>query len=115
MHNDGDGAVPWYQGVELFVALRRLGKEVYLIDYNDESHNPTKRANQLDIAMRMRQFFDHHLRGAPAPDWMVHGIPFLDKGRDQLQPVVAGEPVSSETGTTGSSGESSGSGSVRQP
>lgn len=102
MHNDGDGAVPWYQGVELFVALRRLGKEVYLIDYNDEAHNPTKRANQLDIAMRMRQFFDHHLRGAPAPDWMVHGIPFLDKGRDQLQPVVAGEPVSSETGETGS-------------
>jgi dipeptidyl aminopeptidase/acylaminoacyl peptidase len=99
MHNDGDGAVPWYQGVELFVALRRLGKEVYLIDYNDEAHNPTKRANQLDIAMRMRQFFDHHLRGAPAPDWMVNGIPFLDKGRDQLQPVIAGEPVSTETGS----------------
>ncbi len=99
MHNDGDGAVPWYQGVELFVALRRLGKEVYLIDYNDEAHNPTKRANQLDIAMRMRQFFDHHLRGAPAPDWMVHGIPFLDKGRDQLQPTVAAEPVSTETGS----------------
>lgn len=68
MHNDGDGAVPWYQGVELFVALRRLGKEVYLIDYNDEAHNPTKRANQLDIAMRMHQFFDHHLKGKPAPD-----------------------------------------------
>ena len=98
MHNDGDGAVPWYQGVELFVAMRRLGKEVYLIDYNDEAHNPTKRANQLDIAMRMRQFFDHHLKGAPAPDWMVHGIPFLDKGRDQLQPVVAAEPVSTENG-----------------
>lgn len=107
MHNDGDGAVPWYQGVELFVALRRLGKEVYLIDYNDESHNPTKRANQLDIAMRMRQFFDHHLRGAPAPDWMVHGIPFLDKGRDQLQPVVAGEPVSTETGAKETNGGSS--------
>ncbi len=99
MHNDGDGAVPWYQGVELFVAMRRLGKEVYLIDYNDEAHNPTKRANQLDIAMRMRQFFDHHLRGAPAPDWMQHGIPFLDKGRDQIHPVVAGEPVSTEAGS----------------
>jgi dienelactone hydrolase len=107
MHNDGDGAVPWYQGVELFVAMRRLGKEVYLIDYNDEAHNPTKRANQLDIAMRMQQFFDHHLRGAPAPDWMVHGIPVLDKGRDQVQPVVAGEPVSTETGTKQTSGGSS--------
>jgi len=24
LHNDKDGAVPWYQGIELFVALRRL-------------------------------------------------------------------------------------------
>jgi dipeptidyl aminopeptidase/acylaminoacyl peptidase len=24
MHNDADGAVPWYQGIEYFVALRRL-------------------------------------------------------------------------------------------
>jgi dipeptidyl aminopeptidase/acylaminoacyl peptidase len=115
MHNDGDGAVPWYQGVELFVALRRLGKEVYLIDYNDEAHNPTKRANQLDIAMRMRQFFDHHLRGAPAPDWMVNGIPFLDKGRDQLQPVVAGEPANAETGSKETGGGGSGPSSTRQP
>ncbi len=114
MHNDGDGAVPWYQGVELFVALRRLGKEVYLIDYNDEAHNPTKRANQLDIAMRMRQFFDHHLRGAPAPDWMQHGIPFLDKGRDQLHPVVAGEPVSGETGSK-ESGAGASPGGVQRP
>jgi dipeptidyl aminopeptidase/acylaminoacyl peptidase len=114
MHNDGDGAVPWYQGVELFVALRRLGKEVYLIDYNDEAHNPTKRANQLDIAMRMHQFFDHNLKGAPAPDWMVHGIPFLDKGRDQIQPVVAGEPVSTETGAK-EPGGASGPGAVQRP
>jgi dipeptidyl aminopeptidase/acylaminoacyl peptidase len=86
MHNDNDGAVPWYQGIEMFVALRRLGREVYLINYNGDAHNPTKRANQKDIAVRMQQFFDHHLRGMPAPDWMTRGIPFLDKGRDQLAP-----------------------------
>ncbi len=84
MHNDGDGAVPWYQGIEMYVALRRMGKEVYLIDYNGDEHNPTKRANQMDIAMRMQQFFDYHLRGFPEPDWMIHGIPYLQKGRDQL-------------------------------
>jgi dienelactone hydrolase len=99
MSNDGDGAVPWYQGIELFVALRRFGKEVYLIDYNGDGHNPTKRANQLDIAMRMQQFFDHHLKGAPAPDWMQHGIPFLDKGRDQLTPA----PVAAAGNTTSAS------------
>jgi len=88
MANDGDGSVPWYQGIEMFVALRRLGKEVYLLDYNGDEHNPTKRANQKDVAMRMQQFFDNKLRGMPAPDWMVHGIPYQMKGRDQLAPAT---------------------------
>ena len=84
MSNDMDDAVPWYQGIEFFIAMRRLGKEVYLIDYNNDVHNPQGRANQKDIAMRMQQFFDNKLKGAPAPDWMVKGIPYLAKGRDQL-------------------------------
>jgi len=83
MHNDNDGAVPWYQGIEMFVALRRLGKEVYLVNYNGDEHNPTKRANQKDIDLRMQQFFDRHLRGAPAPAWMRSGIPFEQKGRER--------------------------------
>ena len=96
MHNDGDGAVPFGQGIELFVALRRLGKEVYLINYNGDEHNPTKRANQIDVSIRMMQFFDHHLRGAPAPEWMRRGVPFLQKGRDQVLPPPFPEPVSTE-------------------
>jgi len=84
MNNDADDAVPWYQGIELFVAMRRLGKEMYFIDYNNDVHNPASRANQKDIAMRMQQFFDNKLMGKPAPDWMVHGIPAKDKGRDQV-------------------------------
>ncbi len=100
MSNDMDDAVPWYQGIEMFVGLRRLGKEVYLFNYNNDVHNPQSRANQKDIAMRMQQFFDTKLKGAPAPDWMVRGIPYLAKGRDQLQappptgvaPVVLPQP-----------------------
>ncbi len=84
MHNDMDDAVPWYQGIEAFVGLRRLGKEVYLINYNNDVHNPASRANQKDMAMRMEQFFNHHLRGMPAPEWMTKGIPYLSKGKDQL-------------------------------
>lgn len=84
MSNDNDDAVPWYQGIEFFIAMRRLQKEVYLINYNNDVHNPAGRANQKDIAMRMQQFFDTKLKGAPAPDWMVRGIPYLAKGRDQL-------------------------------
>ena len=87
MNNDADDAVPWYQGIEFFVGMRRLGKEVYFIDYNNDVHNPASRANQKDIAMRMQQFFDNKLMGAPAPDWMVHGIPYVAKGKDQLGPA----------------------------
>src|SRR5690606_12922672 len=38
LHNDQDGAVPWYQGIEYFMALRRLGKEAYLFNYVGEDH-----------------------------------------------------------------------------
>jgi dipeptidyl aminopeptidase/acylaminoacyl peptidase len=89
MSNDGDGAVPWYQGIEMFVALRRFKKPVWLVDYNGDAHNPRKRANQQDVDMRMQQFFDHYLMGKPAPQWMERGIPFLQKGRDQLAPPAA--------------------------
>jgi dipeptidyl aminopeptidase/acylaminoacyl peptidase len=85
MANDADDAVPWYQGIETFVAMRRLNKEIYFINYNNDVHNPASRANQKDIAMRMQQFFDTKLKGQPAPKWMIEGIPAKDKGRDQLQ------------------------------
>jgi dipeptidyl aminopeptidase/acylaminoacyl peptidase len=84
MHNDEDGAVPWQQGIEMFIAMRRLGKEAYLINYNGDAHNPRKRANQRDMDIKMQQFFDHHLTGAPMPAWMKEGVPFLQKGRDQI-------------------------------
>jgi dipeptidyl aminopeptidase/acylaminoacyl peptidase len=84
MANDADGAVPWYQGIEYFVAMRRLGKEAYMLNYNGDAHNPRKYANQKDIDRRMQEFFAHHLLGAPKPEWMQRGIPFIERGRDQL-------------------------------
>ncbi len=81
LHNDEDGAVPWYQGIELFVALRRLGKPVWMLNYNGEAHGLRQRHNQKDWAIRMQQFFDHYLKGAPAPVWMEEGVPATMKGR----------------------------------
>lgn len=81
MHNDNDGAVPWYQGIEMFTALRRLGKPVWLLNYNNDEHNLMKRQNRKDIQRREQQFFDHYLKDAPAPEWMVHGIPATKKGK----------------------------------
>ena len=79
IHNDADDAVPWYQGIEYYLALRRLGKEVYLFSYNGEPHGLRRRADQKDYAMRLQQFFDYYLKDAAKPDWMEHGIPYLEK------------------------------------
>ena len=79
LQNDMDDAVPWYQGIELFLALRRLGKESYMFTYNGEPHGIRHRANQKDFALRMSEFFDYELKGAKKPAWMEHGIPYLQK------------------------------------
>ena len=88
MANDNDGAVPWYQGIEFYVGMRRLQKEAYMVTYNGDDHNPTKRANQKDIDKKMQEFFATKLLGAPPTSWMLRGIPFLEKGRDQLRPIT---------------------------
>lgn len=80
LHNDKDGAVPWYQGIELFSGLRRLGKPCWLLNYNDEPHWPVKLQNRMDFQRRMQQFFDHYLMGAPEPKWMKRGVPPVEKG-----------------------------------
>ncbi|MES2265979.1 MAG: prolyl oligopeptidase family serine peptidase [Bacteroidota bacterium] len=82
MSNDADGAVPWYQGIEMFTALRRLSKPVWLLQYNDEAHNLVKRQNRKDISIREAQFFEHFLKGAPMPVWLDKGVPAVDKGKD---------------------------------
>ncbi len=79
IQNDDDDAVPWYQGIELFLSLRRNGREAYLFDYNGEKHGLRRRHNQKDYTVRMQQYFDHFLKGAPAPEWMEKGIPWLDR------------------------------------
>ena len=79
MHNDNDGAVPWYQGIELFMGLRRLGKPAWLLEYNNEAHNLKERRNRKDLTIRLQQFFDYYLKGAPLPAWMRDGVPTMKK------------------------------------
>jgi len=83
MSNDNDGSVPWYQGIELFMAMRRLNKPVWLLNYNGEPHNlRDKSPNSKDLTIRMMQYFDHYLKGKPAPKWLIEGIPAADKGKE---------------------------------
>lgn len=82
MHNDQDGAVPWYQGIELFTGLRRLGKKAWLLQYNGEDHNLKERRNKKDLAIRLAQFFDYYLKGAAPAKWITEGVPAVNKGLD---------------------------------
>ncbi len=81
MHNDEDGAVPWYQGIEMFVAMRRLQKPVWMLNYNGQGHGLSREADRKDWGIRMQQFFDHYLMDAPAPVWMEEGVPAILKGK----------------------------------
>lgn len=73
---DQDEAVPWTQGIELYLALRRLGKDVVFLQYQGEPHHLQKYPNKVDYTIKMKEFFDHHLKGEPAPEWMTEGVPY---------------------------------------
>jgi dipeptidyl aminopeptidase/acylaminoacyl peptidase len=77
LHNDKDGAVDFTQGVEYYNTLRRMGKQVVMLEYPGENHGLAKPANQQDYTVRMKEFFDHYLKGKPAPDWWTKGVPRL--------------------------------------
>lgn len=81
IHNDEDDAVPWYQGIEFFTALRRLGKEAYMFNYNGEKHGLRERENQKHWTVHQDEYFDHFLKGAPRPEWMDKGVPYLERGK----------------------------------
>ena len=84
MHNDADGHVPWYQGIEYFVAMKRLGKPCWMLNYTGEPHWPLRMANQVDFQKRMLQFFNHFLKKEPMPKWMSDGVKAVE------QPYILG-------------------------
>jgi hypothetical protein len=93
IHNDADDAVPWYQGIEFFSALRRLGKEAYFFNYNGERHGLSNRDNMMHWTVHQDEFFDHYLLGKPKPDWMVKGVPFLERGTRDVRELFRKKTV----------------------
>jgi dienelactone hydrolase len=72
--NKKDANVPFEQGLAFFTALRRLGKRVWMLQYDESSHGVDGK-DRTDYVIRMTQFFDHYLKGAPPPKWMTRGVP----------------------------------------
>ena len=79
MFGDKDDAVPWHEGVQYYLALRRAGKDATFLQYEGEPHHLKKFPNQVDFSVRMMQYFDHYLKGKPAAKWMTEGEPFVEE------------------------------------
>jgi dipeptidyl aminopeptidase/acylaminoacyl peptidase len=99
IHNDEDDAVPWYQGIEFFSAMRRLGKEAYMFSFNGEKHGLRDRENQKYWTVHLDEFFDHFLLGKPKPEWMEKGVPYNERGRRDVDALFKKkEPEKKEKG-----------------
>jgi hypothetical protein len=94
LHGESDPTVNWEQGLEWYNALRFLGKPIIWLSYPDEGHGLSKLQNRIDFQYRLRQFFDHHLKGAPAPEWMTEGVSQLEKEKHlrEFAPKVFEKP-----------------------
>jgi dipeptidyl aminopeptidase/acylaminoacyl peptidase len=79
---DADGNVNYWQSMELYNFGRRLGKHVILLLYNDENHGVARRESQMDYHTRQLEWFNHFLKGEPAPAWITEGETYL--ARQQL-------------------------------
>jgi dipeptidyl aminopeptidase/acylaminoacyl peptidase len=68
VHGSNDTTVAPFLGDELFVALRRLGKEVEYAKYEGEGHSPPYWSfpNQVDLCNRMISWLNLHLRESAA-------------------------------------------------
>jgi dipeptidyl aminopeptidase/acylaminoacyl peptidase len=92
LHNDKDGAVDFTQGIFYYNTLRRLQKPVVMLQYKGENHGLRVPANMKDYTVRMREFFDHHLKGKSAPKWWIEGVPHL-KLKEHLEERAPGKPT----------------------
>jgi dipeptidyl aminopeptidase/acylaminoacyl peptidase len=101
LHNDKDGAVDFTQGVEYYNTLRRLKKPVVMLQYVGENHGLVKPANRFDYTVRMKEFFDHHLKGEPAPAWWTEGVPRLKMDEHLKTRQPAPKPPVQTTTTAG--------------
>ncbi|MEO8620990.1 MAG: prolyl oligopeptidase family serine peptidase, partial [bacterium] len=79
MHGTADPTVSFSEGMNFYNALRYNGKNAIMLAYPGEGHGLRGLANRKDLTTRYFQYFDHYLRGAPAPKWMEDGVQFLAK------------------------------------
>jgi dipeptidyl aminopeptidase/acylaminoacyl peptidase len=85
MHGTADPTVSFSEGMNFYNALRYNGKKAVMLAYPGEGHGLRGLANRRDLTVRFFQFFDHYLKGAPAPKWMTDEVPFIRKDQMRLE------------------------------
>jgi dipeptidyl aminopeptidase/acylaminoacyl peptidase len=93
LHNDKDGAVDFNQGITFYNTLRQLDKDVILLEYPGENHGLAQLKNRRDYTLRLQDFWDHHLKGAPAERWLRDGIPRLELEAHLRERKARQEPI----------------------
>jgi dipeptidyl aminopeptidase/acylaminoacyl peptidase len=88
MHGTADPTVAFQNGLGFYNALRYNGKNAVLLAYPGEGHGLRGLANRKDLTVRYFEFFDHYLKGAPAPKWLSEGVPYLKKNDVPPAPTI---------------------------
>jgi acetyl esterase/lipase len=99
---DEDGAVDWQQGVEMYNAARLAGTNLVMLVYEGENHGLRQEANRVDYHHRIREWFDHYLKGAEADRWILEGVDVLEREREleeREQRAVRGTSIGTRPGT----------------
>ncbi|RTZ02739.1 S9 family peptidase [Flavobacterium bomense] len=59
------------QGMEFYIALRRLQKKNVMLAYPDEGHILSSQKNQIDLTVRIQDWFGYYLKEKPMKPWMA--------------------------------------------
>ncbi|MCK5147662.1 S9 family peptidase [bacterium] len=89
-HGTTDQVVKWEHSFGFYSILRYLHKPVVFLSYRGEGHGLRKKANRLDIQKRLKEYFDHYLKGKDAAEWIDKGLPYTpekksDKKKDKTE------------------------------
>jgi hypothetical protein len=92
MHGTADPTVSFNEGLKFYTALRYNKKDATMLAYVNEGHGLRGLANRKDLTLRYMEFFNHYLKGAPAPKWLSSGVPYLVKEATLNNPTAPARP-----------------------
>ena len=65
-----DRNVHYFQSIQLYNALRRLGKKEVMLIYPETRHNLTIPKYQIDFTRKYEEWLAYYLKGEPPAEWM---------------------------------------------